>query len=74
LLLILAPRKPERFDVVAENLTRAGVTFVRRTALAPVSLPGVSCSTLLANSLALFESADVVFMGGTLAMRGATIS
>ena len=27
LLLILAPRKPERFDIVAEKLTRAGVRF-----------------------------------------------
>jgi tetraacyldisaccharide 4'-kinase len=31
LLLILAPRKPERFDVVAQKLRTAGVPFARRT-------------------------------------------
>ena len=31
LLLILAPRRPERFEAVAEKLKRAGVNFVRRT-------------------------------------------
>ena len=33
LMLILAPRKPERFDVVAQKLQAAGVPFVRRTEL-----------------------------------------
>jgi tetraacyldisaccharide 4'-kinase len=33
LLLILVPRKPERFDVVAQKLGAAGVPFVRRTEL-----------------------------------------
>ena len=37
LLLILAPRKPERFDTVAEKLSRAGVAFTRRTSLKPLS-------------------------------------
>ena len=36
LVLILAPRKPERFDVVAGKLEAVGVGFVRRSAL-PVS-------------------------------------
>jgi 3-deoxy-D-manno-octulosonic-acid transferase len=45
LLLILAPRKPERFDIVAEKLSHAGVAFTRRTSLKPLSLPGVRCST-----------------------------
>jgi tetraacyldisaccharide 4'-kinase len=71
LLLILAPRKPERFDLVAEKLTRAGVSFARRTALA--SAPD-HARVLLLDSIgelaALFARADVVFMGGTLASRG----
>ena len=70
LLLILAPRKPERFDVVAEKLTRAGVAFTRRTALTPLQLPGVLLLDTIGELAALFERADVVFMGGTLAMRG----
>ena len=31
LLLVLAPRRPERFPVVAEKLAQAGVSFVRRS-------------------------------------------
>jgi len=70
LLLIIAPRRPERFNVVAEKLRRAGVTFVRRTNLAPLSLPGVVLVDTIGELAALFERADVVFMGGTLARRG----
>jgi 3-deoxy-D-manno-octulosonic-acid transferase len=69
-LLILAPRKPERFDIVAEKLSRAGVAFTRRTALKPLSLPGVLLLDTIGELAALFERAGVVFMGGTLAMRG----
>ena len=72
LLLMLAPRKPERFDAAAQRLARAGVAFVRRS-----ELPGASpdCLTaLLVDSIgelgSLFRLADVVFMGGTLARRG----
>ena len=70
LLLILAPRKPERFDIVAEKLSRAGVAFTRRTSLKPLSLPGVLLLDSIGELAGLFERAAVVFMGGTLAMRG----
>ncbi len=70
LLLILAPRKPERFDIVAEKLSRAGVAFTRRTSLKPLSLPGVLLLDTIGELAALFERAGVVFMGGTLAQRG----
>lgn len=70
LLLILAPRRPERFDAVAEKLKRAGVNFVRRTKLAKLPLPGVLLLDSIGELGALFERADVVFMGGTLARRG----
>ena len=33
LLLILAPRRPERFEVAAEKLKRRGIAFVRRSSL-----------------------------------------
>ncbi len=68
LLLILAPRRPERFDAAAEKLARAGFSFVRRSRL------NGPADVLLLDSIgelaALFERADVVFMGGTLAQRG----
>jgi len=70
LLLILAPRRPERFDVVAEKLKRAGVKYVRRTDLKALTLPGVLLIDSIGDLAALFERADVVFMGGTLAHRG----
>jgi len=109
LLLILAPRKPERFDAVAQKLDRAGIRFVRRSGLkartgparppelpgAPkpsaepgsvvwassleepgipaggtLTLPGVLLLDTIGELAALFERADVVFMGGTLARRG----
>lgn len=70
LLLILAPRRPDRFDVVAEKLKRAGLNFVRRTDLKKLVLPGVLLVDSIGDLAALFERADVVFMGGTLARRG----
>jgi 3-deoxy-D-manno-octulosonic-acid transferase len=73
LLLILAPRKPERFDVVADKLERLGVPFVRRSrrlADANLDLPGVLLLDTIGELAGLFERADVVFMGGTLARRG----
>ena len=86
LLLILAPRKPERFGVVAQKLRAAGVSYLRRTELPPrknrpqAGEAGESaCSTILPHVLlldtigelgGLFAVADVVFMGGTLAQRG----
>jgi 3-deoxy-D-manno-octulosonic-acid transferase len=70
LLLILAPRKPERFDAVAEKLTLAGVHFTRRTALTSLSLPGILLLDTIGELAGLFEKAGAVFMGGTLAQRG----
>jgi tetraacyldisaccharide 4'-kinase len=73
LMLILAPRKPERFDVVAQKLKDAGIPFVRRTKLGEVSdvaLPGVLLLDSIGELASLFERAGVVFMGGTLARRG----
>ena len=70
LLLILAPRRPERFDVVADKLKKSGVHFTRRTKMGPIELPGVLLVDTIGELAAIFERADVVFMGGTLAKRG----
>ncbi len=68
LMLVLAPRKPERFDRAAEALARAGIAFTRRSQMTGGG------SALLLDSIgelgSLFGLADVVFMGGTLARRG----
>ena len=70
LLLILAPRRPERFDLAADKLRQAGIRFTRRTALGPIELPGVLLLDSIGELAAMLERADVVFMGGTLAKRG----
>ncbi len=73
LLLILVPRKPERFDAAAELLRTAQVRFWRRsrTALDPnLALPCVLLLDSIGELASLFPLADVVFMGGTLARRG----
>jgi tetraacyldisaccharide 4'-kinase len=67
--LLLAPRKPERFDAVAARLAQSGLRWTRRSAL---NDPGAD--VLLLDSIGelsgLFSYASVVFMGGTLADRG----
>jgi len=70
LLLILAPRKPERFAIVADKLIQAGVPFTRRTAFAALPLPSVLLLDTIGELAGLFEKAGAVFMGGTLAQRG----
>ena len=70
-LTIIAPRKPERFDVVAAKLDRAGISFTRRSVgLSNIDLPGVLLLDSIGELAAIFERADAVFMGGTLANWG----
>ena len=72
LLLILAPRKPERFPVTVGKLDAAGLPYVRRSTLPRAD--SARSRVLLLDSIGelsgLFAVADVVFMGGTLAKRG----
>jgi len=73
LLLVLAPRKPERFDQAAGKLEAAGVPCLRRSRLnggETLRLPGVLLLDTIGELSGLFAAADMVFMGGTLAARG----
>ena len=73
LLLILVPRKPERFDEAEAKLRGAGLRYVRRsqeTIDADLALPCVVLLDSMGELASLFPIADVVFMGGTLARRG----
>jgi len=73
LLLILAPRRPERFLAAVEKLERRGIAFLRRSELAvsqEFTLPGVLLLDSFGELNSLFRYADVVFLGGTLASRG----
>ncbi len=72
--LVIAPRKPERFEEVATKLAKAGLPFARRSQLTTELATEAAVSVLLLDTIGelsgLFAIADVVFMGGTLADRG----
>jgi tetraacyldisaccharide 4'-kinase len=72
--LMLVPRKPERFDVVAGKLDAADIRYVRRSRLGQDGLGADPPAVILLDSIGelggLFGLADCVFMGGTLAARG----
>ncbi|MGP0071636.1 MAG: tetraacyldisaccharide 4'-kinase [Bryobacteraceae bacterium] len=73
LLLILVPRRPERFDETEMKLRQAGARYVRRSQEwipADLSLPCVLLLDSIGELAGVFPLADVVFMGGTLARRG----
>jgi len=73
LLLILAPRRPERFDTAEEKLRAAGLRYARRSRSklkSDLALPCVVLLDSIGELAGLFPVADVVFMGGTLARRG----
>ena len=69
--LILAPRKPVRFDAVARKLESSGLRWARRSQW----LPGdEAADVLLLDSIGelggTFEYAAAVFMGGTISDMG----
>ena len=81
-LLVLAPRKPERFAVAAEIVAQAGWHPIRRSEIS-LDLPSFGIlrdtgqsprSVLLLDTIgelaALYELADVVFVGGSLEPTG----
>ena len=73
--LILVPRKPERFDVVAGKLDAAGIGYVRRSRLDQERAGrrfarAFCCWIPSGNSGGCSAWRMCVFMGGTLAARG----
>jgi len=73
LLLILVPRRPERFDEAARKLEARGVPHLRRsqlTAATVLPLPGVLLIDTIGELSGLFRVGHAVFMGGTFPQRG----
>ena len=70
-LLILVPRHPERFRVVADLLARSGLRFARHSLGQP---PTADTQVLLGDSLGelmlWYGVADACFVGGSLIRRG----
>jgi 3-deoxy-D-manno-octulosonic-acid transferase len=70
-LLLLVPRHPERFEAVAELLRRRDVRFTRRSSgLAPDGATQVLLVDTVGELVALYASADVAFVGGSLVPIG----
>ena len=80
LLLVLAPRHPERFDAAARLCRRRGFSVVQRSdgGTAPGSgdgtAPGLSADVYLGDTmgelLLLYAATDVAFVGGSLVRTG----
>jgi 3-deoxy-D-manno-octulosonic-acid transferase len=70
-LMILAPRHPERFPVVAELLERMSIRFYRRSLWNNGPLAGaVFLLDTIGELAALYALADIAFVGGSLVPRG----
>jgi 3-deoxy-D-manno-octulosonic-acid transferase len=71
LLLVLAPRHPERFDAVATLCRRRGLATVRRSEHAACSpVVRVFLGDTLGELLLFYAASDVAFVGGSLAPVG----
>jgi 3-deoxy-D-manno-octulosonic-acid transferase len=73
-LLVLAPRKPERFDAAARIAEERGWKIVRRSSADLAAPLDEAADVLLLDSLgelaALYGLADAVFVGGSLVKAG----
>ena len=71
LLLVLAPRHPERFDAVARLLEERGIAFARRSALDSAA---AACDVVLLDSIGelarVYRHAALAFIGGSLIATG----
>lgn len=70
-VMLLAPRHPERFQQVADQLKQSGLKFFKRSNWNGESLAG---GVLLIDSIgelaSLYSLADIAFVGGSLVPRG----
>jgi 3-deoxy-D-manno-octulosonic-acid transferase len=77
-LLVLGPRKPERFAAAAKCIEESSRHYLRRSQINPASKDspplGISTSVLLLDSIGelagLYRFADAVFVGGSLVPAG----
>ncbi|MDP2264653.1 MAG: 3-deoxy-D-manno-octulosonic acid kinase [Hydrogenophaga sp.] len=70
-LLVLVPRHPQRFDSVAEQITRQGLPFVRRSTAQPLKAhTQVLLGDTMGELTAWYRSARICFIGGSLAPIG----
>ncbi len=71
LIMILAPRHPERFGLVENLIAKTGLPYVRKTELAAgADLRPIVLLDTIGELAAVYSLASVVFMGGTLVPIG----
>jgi 3-deoxy-D-manno-octulosonic-acid transferase len=70
--LMIAPRRPERFNEVATLIQKSGLSWTRRTAVATAD--DTNATVILLDTIgelpATYSLADVVFVGGSIVDRG----
>lgn len=68
LLLVLVPRHPQRFDGIADLLTRRGFVYARHSEQPDIA---ADCAVLLGDTLGellnFYAASDLAFVGGSLA-------
>jgi 3-deoxy-D-manno-octulosonic-acid transferase len=70
-LLLLVPRHPDRFEAVADSLSRAAVRFTRRSSgVEPDAATQVVLVDTVGELGALYAAGDVAFVGGSLVPIG----
>jgi 3-deoxy-D-manno-octulosonic-acid transferase len=70
-VMILAPRRPERFNEVAQLLEELGIRFWRRSSWDGDAVTGgVFLVDTIGELASLYALADVAFVGGSLVPRG----
>ncbi len=71
--VVIAPRKPERFELVADLLATSPLRFVRRSALdrdTPLPQTDVLLLDTFGELARIYRYATVAFIGGTLVPKG----
>ncbi len=68
--IVIAPRKPERFDVVAGLLSSAGIRFVRRSEFPTTGQADALLLDTLGELGRIYAYGTVAFVGGTLIGTG----
>lgn len=70
-VMVLAPRHPERFGEVTEDIQRSGLPFQRRSQWDGTALPGgVFLLDSIGELAAMYSLSDLAFVGGSLVPRG----
>jgi 3-deoxy-D-manno-octulosonic-acid transferase len=71
-ITVLAPRHPERFEKVAAMISSAGLAVQRRSSWMPSQRinPGIFLLDSVGELAAVYELADIAFVGGSLVATG----